>query len=112
MNLFTVTQCVYNPGGTDPNPIMTLRGTVNGIATAAGIFWAAIQQAFVSGGIPGVQAYLGPTLLNASAAYGPALPVPQFFAAKIPLPVMGQGQSYPEPTVVVCPEAMVPAWSA
>ena len=108
----TVKQAVVDPGGTDTNPIMTLRGTVNGVATAAGIFWAAIQQAFAVAGVAGVQSYLGPTLLNASVPTGPGLPLPLFFSAKIPLPIMGQGQSYPEPTVVVCSEAMVPSWSA
>ena len=112
MNLFTVTQCVYNPGGTDPNPIMTLRGSVNGTPTAyAAIFWAGIQQAFAVAGVSGVQSYLVPTLLNALGSTA-ALPVPLFFAAKIPLPILGQGQGYPEPTVVTCLEAMVPAWSA
>jgi hypothetical protein len=122
MNSFAVTQALYDPTGSDPNPLVTIRGTVNGKDTFLNrVYWAAIQQANVVAGVLGVQALLGPTFLGfvQFGSTGPYPPVPVFTAAKIPLPIMGQGQGTFAPngdvipvTLAVCAAAMVPAWSA
>jgi hypothetical protein len=64
---YVVTNCTYTTIG-DPNPLCLLEGTVDGVRSACGIFYALIAQANAVGGSAAVKLVLAPVLLDCITA--------------------------------------------
>jgi hypothetical protein len=121
---YSITFCAYDggyptpgPGMAQPNPLVWIHGTIDGIATAyIPVEWAGIQQAFAVNGQGGVQSYLAPVMLNAAIRGGglffsftdPPQPVPVFTSTSIPAPVTGM--VFPNSTVI-CTQGLVGTWT-
>ncbi len=120
---YSISLCAYDggfptptPGQAQPNPLIWMHGTIDGLPTTYfPVTWAGIQQAFAVNGTAGVQAYLAPTMLNAHAGTGrffnytdPPQPVPNFSSTNIPAPVTGL--AYPNNSVT-CAQGLVPQWT-
>jgi hypothetical protein len=120
---YSINLCAYDggyptpgPGQAQPNPLVWVHGTIDGIATPyIAVTWAGIQQAFAVNGTAGVQQYLAPMMLNAVRGIGQFfnftdLPqtVPNFSSSGIPAPVTGL--AFPN-NIVTCTRGLVGTWA-
>lgn len=113
---YTVTFAQYDGSGSNPNPFVWIRGTVDGQSTCyIPVYWACIQQANQVGGQAAVQSVLAPILFSAITTpldghtlQGPPFPsIPVFQSANIPAPVTSAAAPN---NFVTCTQATVPSW--
>ncbi len=112
-NSFSITSATYNPSfpaspiPLNNDPLIVIRGTVNGTSISTYVYWNEAQIAFASQGTSGVQSLLAYRMLTAYAVIvgnyflsqgpQPAFPVTAQQLVNLPQPLTGQGQPNAQP---------------